>query len=160
MRLAPCATCGSSELDARVVYPPGTDEHLMHVICKSCSQEWVECHTTFFEIGGHVIENEVVSRDMPGRPLSTDLNRIAKQTGVPAPLLRQGSREIQKSTGYDPVRAVGAYGRLRRARWAATTAGILAAADGPLPIGDALAIGFLGAYSIYEVGMAISDIRQ
>ena len=117
-------------------------------------------YTTYFEIGGHVIENEVVSRDMPGRPPSTDLKRIAKQTGVPQPLLRQASREVKKKTGYDPVRAAGAYGRLRRARWAATTAGVLAAADGPLPIGDALAIGFLGAYAVFEVGTAISDIIQ
>lgn len=110
-------------------------------------------YTTYFEIGGHVIENEVVSRDMPGRPPSTDLKRISKQTGVPQPLLR-------KATGYDTQRAIGAAGRIKRARWAAITAGTLAAADGPLPIGDALAIGFLGAYAVFEVGMAISDIRQ
>lgn len=42
MKLAPCATCGSTELDARAVYPPGTESMLMHVICKACSQEWVE----------------------------------------------------------------------------------------------------------------------
>ena len=33
-------------------------------------------------------------------------------------------------------------------------------ADGPLPIGDALAVGFLALYGGYEVGMAVKDIRQ
>ena len=48
MNLAPCATCGSTELDARVVYPRGVHDddnepmYLTHVICKVCLQEWVE----------------------------------------------------------------------------------------------------------------------
>ncbi len=117
-------------------------------------------YSTFFEIGGHVIENDVQSRGMPGRPAPTDIKHIAKQTGVPAPLLRQGSREIQKTTGYDVARAAQAPGRLRRAQWAFGVAGTLAMADGPLPIGDALAAGFLALYGGYEVGMAVKDIRQ
>ena len=42
------------------------------------------------------------------------------------------------------------HGRVRRMRRAATLAFTLAAADGPLPIGDMLAIGVLGAYVTYE----------
>lgn len=117
-------------------------------------------YTTYFEIGGHVIENDVVSRKMPGRPAPTDIKRIAKQTGVPAPLLRKASQDVQKKTGYDIARAAEGYGRMRRARWAAMTALSLAAADGPLPFGDAMAIGFLAAYGSYEFVAGISDMIQ
>ena len=117
-------------------------------------------YTTYFEIGGHVIESNVESRGLPGRPPQTDVKFISKKTGVPAPLLRKAGKEVQEKTGYDPVRAAGAYGRLRRARWAIGVAGTLAMADGPLPIGDALAVGFLATYGIYEGVRAFQDIRQ
>jgi hypothetical protein len=117
-------------------------------------------YTTYFEIGGHVIESQVESRGQPGRPPATDLKHISKQTGIPQPLLKDAAKQIEAQTGYDPVRAAGSYGRARRARWALSTAAILATADGPIPVGDALAIGFLSLYGGYEIGMAIKDIRQ
>ena len=117
-------------------------------------------YCTYFEIGGHVIENQVVSRKMPGRPAPTDLKHVAKQTGVPAPLLRKAGKDVQEKTGYDVVRAAEGYGRLRRARWAATTALGIAAVDGPLPFGDAVAVGFLAAYGAYEFVAGIGDMLQ
>ena len=48
-------------------------------------------------------------------------------------------------------------GRARRVRRAVTLAFALAAADGPLPIGDMLAIGVLTAYATYEVYVAARD---
>ena len=120
-------------------------------------------YSTYFEIGGHIIENDVrENRDVLHnvRPSRTDVKYWSKQTGVPAPLLRKAGHEVQKKTGYDIIRASQAHGRFRRARWAAGVATTLVLADGPLPIGDALAAGFLGAYAIYEVVHGVQDIRQ
>jgi len=59
--------------------------------------------------------------------------------------------EASKSMGLDPMDVAEAGARLRRARRAVQMAMLLAAADGPLPIGDMLAIGVLGVYAGYEV---------
>ena len=62
--------------------------------------------------------------------------------------------------GYSAQRVTRGVGRARRARWAFVTAATLAAADGPLPIGDAAAIVFLAGYGIYEGYGAVQDIIQ
>ena len=59
--------------------------------------------------------------------------------------------EASKALGFDPMDVIEAGGRLRRATRAVKLAAFLAAADGPLPIGDMLAIGVLGVYAGYEV---------
>jgi len=59
--------------------------------------------------------------------------------------------EASKQMGIDPVEVIEAGGRLRRATRAIKLAAFLAAADGPLPIGDMLAIGVLGVYAGYEI---------
>lgn len=61
---------------------------------------------------------------------------------------------------YDAARATRAYGRGRRAKWAITTALALAAGDGPLPIGDTVAIVFLAAYAGYEIYNIGMDVLQ
>jgi len=53
--------------------------------------------------------------------------------------------------GLDPVELAESIARTRRARRAIQVALLLAAADGPLPIGDMLAIGVLGVYAGYEI---------
>jgi len=63
--------------------------------------------------------------------------------------------EASKAMGLDPMDVVEAGGRLRRAQRAIRLAAFLAAADGPLPIGDMLAIGVLGVYAGYEVYKAV-----
>jgi len=60
-------------------------------------------------------------------------------------------KEAAKAAGLDPVEVAKSAARLRRARRAIQLAVTLAAADGPLPIGDVLAIGVLGVYAGYEV---------
>lgn len=116
-------------------------------------------YTTFFEIGGHVIESHVPS-DLPSRPPMITARSISKQIGVLTPLIKQASKEFEQKTGYDLVRAGQGYGRLRRSRWAFTVAAGMAVADGPLPIGDALAIGFLVGYGAYELGTGLGDLAQ
>jgi len=55
------------------------------------------------------------------------------------------------AVGRDPLEAAESIARIRRARRAAQLAILLASADGPLPIGDMLAIGVLGVYAGYEI---------
>jgi len=62
--------------------------------------------------------------------------------------------------GYDLKRAARVPGRTRRLIKAGIMAGTLASADGPLPIGDVIAIGFLTGYAVYEAGMIVGDLRQ
>ncbi len=56
-----------------------------------------------------------------------------------------------ESVGLDPEEVAEAAGRVRRARRAVQLAMTLAAVDGPIPIGDMLAIGVLGVYAGYEI---------
>jgi hypothetical protein len=115
-------------------------------------------YSTYFEIGGQVIETS-----MPGiapRPAADPLMELAKKHGVSKPLARKAIKETSDAIGYDIHRASQAYGRYRRARWAFTTAAVLAAADGPLPFGDIAAIGLLGVYGGYETVAAFGDLRQ
>ena len=116
-------------------------------------------YSTFFEIGGHVVESYYQEEFGP-RPSPVPLLSVAKDRGIPTPLVRQASKEVQAETGLDVMKLSRAHGRARRARWAFTVAATLAAADGPLPIGDAMAVGVLGAYGVYETGMAIKDVAE
>lgn len=116
-------------------------------------------YSTFFEIGGHVVESYTEEEFGP-RPSPLPLVDFAKERGVPTPLVKKASKEVQQSTGIDAMQLSRAHGRARRARWALTTAAALAAVDGPLPVGDAIAIGVLGAYAGYEVGMAVKDVKE
>lgn len=110
---------------------------------------------SYFELGGHIIENVIEDTN---RPPAITARSISKQLNVPTPVVTAVSKDIQKKTGKDPLKVAESYGRLRRARWAFTTAAALAAADGPLPFGDMAAIGILGAYGIYETSTAVKSI--
>lgn len=59
--------------------------------------------------------------------------------------------ESARAMGLTPMEVAEAGARLRRARRAIGVAMFLAAVDGPLPIGDLLAIGVLGVYAGYEI---------
>jgi len=117
-------------------------------------------YTTFFEIGGHVIESYVDTNTHGPRPAADPIMEHAKKHGVPKSLARAAMKESSKSLGYDVARASRGLGRMRRARRAVTIAAALAAADGPLPIGDALAIGFLGTYAAYEMAVGLTEVVQ
>jgi len=119
-------------------------------------------YTTYFEIGGQVIETYVESyhHDAPSRPSAEPLHYyMKKKHGVSKAMTRAALKEASPE-GYDLNRAGRGLGRASRARWALGTAIGLAAADGPLPFGDAAAIAFLAAYGVYEAGQAYGDIRQ
>lgn len=62
-----------------------------------------------------------------------------------------------KKRGLSAKEAATVPARVRRAQRAATLAFTLAAADGPLPIGDMLAIGVLAGYATYEVYTVARD---
>ena len=119
-------------------------------------------YTTYFEIGGQVIETYVEGHHhhAPLRPRADPLHHYMKEEhGVSKSMTRAALKQASPE-GYDLNRASRGAGRARRARWALSLAGTLAMADGPLPIGDVLAIGFLGVYGAYEGTQAYHDIRQ
>ncbi len=115
-------------------------------------------YATFFEIGGHVVESYVETHhhDAPIRPRVRARDRAH---GVPKSMTKLALKQVSPD-GYDLNRAARGAGRARRARWALSLAGTLAMADGPLPIGDVLAIGVLGVYGTYEATQAYGDFRQ
>lgn len=117
-------------------------------------------YATFFEIGGHVVESYVESQGQPSRPAINPLMDKAKQKGVPKPLLRKGAKEIKAETGIDVVQISQGLGRAKRATWAFRTAAALALIDGPLPVGDAIAIGLLATYGTYEGVMFVKDVKE
>ena len=108
-------------------------------------------HTTYFEIGGHVVESYLRDHhEVAPRPSLDVVPQISNITGVPKPLLRAGAEQLKKDTDIDLMKLGKKFRRAQRARWAFTTAGSLAAADGPLPFGDAAAMVLLGVYGAYE----------
>lgn len=112
---------------------------------------------TYFEIGGYLIESSL-DDSMPNRPPQITPRSIQKEYGVPAPLVRAASKDIEHKTGINPMTVADSYARARRARWAFSTAATLAMADGPIPVGDLLAIGVLGVYGSYEAYTAITQL--
>lgn len=118
-------------------------------------------YQTYFEIGGHVIESYIEGHEgMANRPSNNPLKDLAKETGIPQPLLKSGLKQIEKDTGMKPLKAVEVRGRGRRAQWAFRTAAVLALVDGPVPVGDALAAGLLITYGLYEtvqMGIAVKE---
>jgi hypothetical protein len=60
----------------------------------------------------------------------------------------------------DRRKAIETYERAKRARSAVTVAMTLAAVDGPLPIGDTVAIGLLAGYATYEAVLAFRNVVE
>ena len=118
--------------------------------------------SSFFEISGEVIE--CLDEDTPFRiqsPLESAAeevigSRVDRMMGIS----NQREPAASDETGFTPTEVVQGLGRLRRATTAATWAGTLALADGPLPFGDALAAGVLGAYAVYELSLIYRDYRD
>ena len=110
---------------------------------------------SYFEIGGQLIESNV---DSPTpRPPAVTARSVSKQLNVPTPVVRAVDRDVKKKTGISPLASAQKHGRARRAAWAFSTAATIAMADGPLPFGDVVAIGFLGVYGIYETHQIVTD---
>lgn len=116
---------------------------------------------SYFDIGGKIVECVAYQADAREPNFFQPMDELGVMVADVG--LGVAAKGIAKSAGkdsYDPLRASRAPGRLRRARYALTLAGTLAAADGPLPFGDVLAIGVLGSYATYEVVTAVGDLRQ
>ena len=121
---------------------------------------------TYFEIGGEVIETFVFDSERHENttfaPLPeftpqgefTDKEKMAIKVGE---FLRDLATDNEE---YEIGRALRSAERMRRAYTVAGWAITLAAADGPLPIGDTIAIVLLASYGIYETARAIDDIVQ
>jgi len=103
--------------------------------------------TSFLNMGGTLVDLDTQYEYREGISVSDQ----AFYSEVEQKLIAEAS----KSMGLNPKDVVEAGGRLRRAQRAAKLALFLAAADGPLPIGDMLAIGVLGVYAGYEVYKAV-----
>ena len=115
--------------------------------------------SSYFEIAGHVVEQRY-RQEFGSRPSANPVIDYAKQRGVPAPLAKRALKEASKDLGYDLVKGSEGIGHGKRAMWAFTTAAGLAAADGPLPIGDVLAGGVLIWYGYHESKRAYQKIMQ
>ena len=118
-------------------------------------------YSSFFEIGGHIVDcqHAIVegSHNQYWNPSDVfviskaelavaAVETVANTTGVELPdAFLRGGRIVKKA------------GRAQRALRAAGIAGGLAASDGPLLVGDMLAIGFLTGYAGYEVYRIITD---
>jgi hypothetical protein len=122
----------------------------------------VKLLVSYFEIGGHIVETGLnISESMESNFITPlDFAPIIKPVDVGVGLVAKAVFKTTKKESYDPIRAARAPGRARRARYALQMAAALAAVDGPLPFGDALAIGVLGTYATYEVVGAVGDIIQ
>jgi len=118
---------------------------------------------SYFEIGGKIIETGLNIEEgllqqymLPGDILSP----IPEKKDV---LIGAGATAVAKAVGkedYDIVRAMRAPRRYTMARNALGLAGTLAAADGPLPIGDVLAIGVLTGFAVYQGYHGVKDLVQ
>jgi len=114
---------------------------------------------SFFEISGEIIACELDETErLYGRPSPTGLSSlIMMDTETPEGFSRSQKQPAGSAGGLSLSEAIAIPGRLRRATTAATWAGTLALADGPLPIGDALAVGLLSAYAVYEISLIYRD---
>ena len=99
--------------------------------------------TSVLNIGGSLLDLGTVYQYSEGISSSDEEFYSAAQTEM----IKKASKEL--GLDYEEIGKVP--GRLRRARRAITIAATLAAADGPLPIGDVAAIGVLGIYAGYEI---------
>ena len=107
--------------------------------------------TSYFEIGGHVVvvDTPTPSSSQSGVTVAKRPERgrnLAKAESVRSPLRANDTGESQAYLGVNDI------ARLNRVRVALTVAVTLAAADGPLPIGDTLALAGLLIYSGWELG--------
>jgi len=113
---------------------------------------------SYFEIGGQLVESEHSTASNPRPRLATAKRPNTESLAVA--VAGHGLSKYQGKEDYDTVRAMKAAGRYRRARWAFGIAAGLAIADGPLPIGDAIAIAGLTIYGAGELVYAAHDVIQ
>jgi len=118
---------------------------------------------SYFEIGGKIIETGLNIEEallqnymVPGDILSP----IPEKKDI---FIGAGATAVAKAAGkekYEIARAMRAPKRFSRARYAIGLAGTLAAADGPLPIGDVIAMGVLTGFAVYQGYHGVKDLVQ
>ena len=112
---------------------------------------------SYFEIGGYIVECDV---GITSHPSSLSMVSVAErpERGRNSAKDETSSMSITSpSSGGKGESVYERTSRLRRARRALSIAAALALADGPLPIGDAIAVVGLGAYAVYEINYAAGD---
>jgi len=114
---------------------------------------------SYFEIGGYIHECE--SHD-PATAVHLDVSSAVELTREFARAL-PGKTSYKKSAASMPkpkpgVKLARNLTRAGRAHRALVVAGTVAAADGPLPVGDLIAIGILSAYAGYETYRILDDV--
>ncbi len=111
-------------------------------------------YSTYFEIGGHVFscDTSVIARPPLSFAAASSL-RSARGDSSETVVSPQAVRTAEG--GFDYLKAMG---HKKRAISAARLALIFAAADGPLPIGDVLAVSVLAGYAGFETAMAVKTI--
>ncbi len=109
----------------------------------------------YFEIGGHVFacDTSVIARPPLSFAAASSL-RSARGDSSETVASPQTVRTVEAPY----ARAFKAMGHKKRAITAARLALILAAADGPLPVGDVLAVSVLAGYAGYETALAVKTI--
>jgi len=118
---------------------------------------------SYFEIGGKIIETGLNIEEgllqqylRPGDILSPIPEKKDVVIGGIATVVAKASGKDD----YSISRAMRAPRRYTQARNALGLAAMLAASDGPLPVGDVLAIGVLTGFAVYQGVEAVRDIVQ
>ena len=114
--------------------------------------------TSYFEISGHIVEcstddstslpsslSMVSAAERPERGRNSAKDETSSMS-ITSPLSESNGESLQQRAA-----------RLRRARRAVSVALAIAAADGPLPVGDSIAIVGLGFYAAWEINHAAGD---
>ncbi len=114
---------------------------------------------SFFEIHGHIVECDL-SADSTSLPSPQLGGFVAERPERGRNSAKTESvMSVARDTGESRTHVVDNLGRLRRTKRAMAMAVTLAAVDGPLPIGDSLAIAGLLIYSGYEIGVVTGIIE-
>lgn len=111
--------------------------------------------TSYFSIGNHMIEVST-TQSSPERPVPSGVRRIAQQ---PRKGRRgtAGGRKSEKGSLITSEQLFSKAGSAKRATTALRMAAAIALVDGPLPVGDVLAVTFLMGYAGYEVSRIITE---
>ncbi len=117
---------------------------------------------SYYEIAGQIIETGLHVQDAFDWTFQSPMDLLPVVT---PPILAIGvavgvAAKAAGKEDYSAFSFVKGLVRLRGAKAALTAAAMLAAADGPLPVGDVLAIGLLGAYATGQIVSAAGDIIQ
>jgi hypothetical protein len=114
---------------------------------------------SYFEIGGHIHECESYDPATAGRLEVLSAVEITREFARALPgktrYKNSGSPMPKPKPGVKLARNLSRAGRAHRAL---VVAGTVAAADGPLPVGDMIAIGILSAYAGYETYRILDDV--